>query len=98
MASLFRKTPKLPGSKFHLGLVTIAYAAVTINPCAAELVFGTISQISAAASTLAGNLMTNYNPSDGGVLNVADYGWWESGGMWATMIQYAHSRDPRPMC
>lgn len=43
-----------------------------------------------AAKALAGNLMSYYNGADNGALP-SPYAWWESAGMWATMIQYWHN-------
>lgn len=42
-----------------------------------------------AASALAGNLMSYYSDADNGVLP-QPYWWWESAGMWTSMIHYSH--------
>lgn len=68
---------------FALALATTALASAT------QLNVDTTSKTADAASTLAGKLMSYYSESDNGVLPQPYY-WWESGGLWASMIQYWH--------
>lgn len=65
-----------------------AFAAATYVS-ATKLAIGTSGKTTSAAITLAGNLMTYYNPTMNGLLP-QPYWWWESAGMWDTAIHYWH--------
>ncbi|KAK4503626.1 hypothetical protein PRZ48_004541 [Zasmidium cellare] len=71
----------------HQTLVVAVVAATYVS--AANLAIGKSGQTTTAANTLAGNLMTYYNPSMNGVLP-QPYWWWESAGMFDTAIHYWH--------
>lgn len=68
---------------FLFGLAAIATTILT-----QPLKVRSPRQITSTARALAGNLIsTYYNSAENGVLP-APYAWWESGGLWATMIGY----------
>ncbi|KAK5120633.1 hypothetical protein LTR85_005991 [Meristemomyces frigidus] len=67
---------------------TFAFMAATVTS-AMQLNVDTTSKTSSAAGTLASNLMNYYTDSDNGVLP-QPYWWWESAGLWSTMVQYWH--------
>lgn len=81
--------------------IDIAYHSCTMALFYAFLAFGSASialatltttsrlDTCSAASALAGNLMSYYNEADNGVLP-QPYWWWESAGMWTSMIHYSH--------
>lgn len=56
---------------------------------AATLSLSNSNAVSGTANTIAGNLMSYYNPANVGVLP-APYYWWEAGGMWGAMVDYWH--------
>ena len=62
-------------------------AAAVSSVSAGKLGVGSTRATTRAAHALADKLMGYYSSADGGV--IPGYNWWESGGMWATMIHYA---------
>lgn len=64
-------------------------AVATAGLASATLSTTSSTDTCSAASALAGNLMSYYNDADNGVLP-QPYWWWESAGMWDTMIHYSH--------
>lgn len=73
----------------HLRYLFAAAAAICCTQ-ATPLTWNGTSNAKDTAASLAQNLMSYYSNADNGVLPQPYY-WWESGGMWASLITYWHT-------